>query len=81
MQLRKLHRLLGEKIEKGFSRAEVCINKNSFAHPLERDGVIILRVESIKVESVLILNEDGWLSDENGVEKHKRKIVLYGEGR
>ena len=47
MTVEKLHKMLGEIVKRGHGRKPVCINKETFSHPLEGDGAVILGVEKI----------------------------------
>ena len=63
MTIGRLHKLLGRMIEQGHARKKVCVNKRSFAHPLEGDGAVILEVETAQIESYEMLDDDGFLKE------------------
>lgn len=44
MTVSRLHKQLSELIAAGHGRKPVCINKRTFNHQLERDGVVIMPV-------------------------------------
>jgi len=60
MTVVKMHKLLGEMIEKGHGRKHVCMNKATFHHPLEGDGAVILDVDNIEVQSFPMIDDDGF---------------------
>jgi len=63
MTIGRLHKLLGRMIEHGHARKKVCINKESFQHPLEGDGAVILEVETAQIESYPMLDDDGFTKE------------------
>jgi hypothetical protein len=75
----QLHRILGKLIEQGEGRLRVCVDKSTFTHNCESDGVLILPVDGCRIEATLIANEDGGSTDENGIEHYRRTIVLFGQ--
>ena len=82
MQVRKLHRLLGELIDGGHGHKEVTINKDTFKNPLESDGAVIMPIESIYLQWYDILDGDGFSEvDSRGYEKRKLSLILDGENK
>lgn len=64
----------------GYSHKSVMINKDTFKHPLESDGCVILDVQHVVVQVYHILNDDGGLDHgEDCHEKFKGAVVLYGD--
>lgn len=63
MTIGRLHKLLGRMIDQGHARKKICINKESFSHPLEGDGAVILEVETAQIESYPMLDDDGFTKE------------------
>lgn len=82
MTVAKLHKLLGEMLDAGNGRRPVCVNKASFFHPLESDGVAILDVTEAKAETITMADDDGWTAtNKDGSEKTRKVFVLGGGHR
>ena len=82
MQIRKLHRLLSELIDGGHGHKEVMINKNTFSHPLESDGAVIMPIESIYLDWYELMDGDGFTEvDSRGCEKVKLSLIMDGENK
>ena len=80
MTVQKLHRALEALIAKGHARKPVCVNKRSFTHPLEPDGVAILDVTGLHYEAVVQADNDGGTGEnKDGTEPMRRCVVLTGE--
>jgi hypothetical protein len=79
MRLKELHAELGALIGEGLGRKQVCIDKATFHHNCENDGVTILDVESIEVQWVPLSDDDGGVATTKaGLERGSSCIVLYG---
>lgn len=74
MTVAKLHKLLGAMVDEGQGRRPVCVNKASFYHPLESDGVVILDVTEAKAELITIADDDGFITNQ------ARKVFILGGG-
>lgn len=75
-----LHRALGKLIDQGHGRKPVQINKSSFQHPLEDDGVIIMDVQTI-AGPIWITEADadgGTKWNRDGTEAGRQVVVLQG---
>ena len=69
-------------IEQGRTLRPVCVNKASFFHPLESDGVAILGVTEAKAETITMADDDGWAAtNKDGSEKTRKVFVLGGGHR
>lgn len=80
MTVNQLHKALGKLLEKGHGRKPVCIDKTSFKHNCEDDGVVILPVCGIEIGSVLQMADDGGIKEnKDGSESFRVNLVLYGE--
>lgn len=80
MTVARLHKMLGEMVEAGKGRRPVCVNKASFYHPLEGDGVVILDVTDATEKTITIADDDGWTAIKaDGTEK-TRKVFMLGGG-
>ena len=78
MTVARLHKMLGKMVEAGNGRRPVCVNKASFYHPLESDGVAILDVTEAKAETIAMA-DDGWTAtNKDGSEKTRKVFVLGG---
>lgn len=80
MTVSKLHKLLTELIAAGHGRKPVCINKRTFNHKLERDGAVILPVESVSGPKFIgTADDDGWTKfNRDGTEAGRYTVVLSG---
>lgn len=79
MTIAALHRILDRYIAAGSGRARVCVDKESFTHPLEADGCRILDVHMAEVRHVLICDDDGGIKqNKDGTEASRTCFVLYG---
>jgi len=80
MTVAKLHKLLGTLVEEGQGRRPVCVNKDSFYHPLESDGVAILDVTEAKVDTITMADDDGWTATNKDGSEKTRKVFVIGGG-
>ena len=80
MTVAKLHKLLGTLVEEGQGRRPVCVNKASFYHPLESDGVAILDVTEAKADSITMVDYDGWTATNKDGTERTRKVFVIGGG-
>jgi len=79
MTVAKLHKILGEQIAAGHACKPVCINKDTFTHNCESDGVVILDIGTVKVQWVPWSDDDGGQAfNKDGTEKGKSILVLGG---
>lgn len=79
MTVAKLHKILGALVDDGQGRRPVCVNKASFYHPLESDGVSILDVTEANADTITMADDDGWTAtNKDGSEKARRVFVLGG---
>lgn len=76
----RLHKELGKLIEQGHGRKPVNVHKESFHHPLESDGAVILDVESIQGPVWISMADDdgGTKWNRDGTESGKRVVILKG---
>lgn len=81
MTVRKLHQLLGQLVVAGHGRKPVCVDKSSFSHPLEGDGVAILDVAGARGPVFVNLADDdgGTKQNKNGTESGRQTVILFGE--
>lgn len=80
MTVAKLHKLLGTLVESGQGRRPVCVNKESFYHPLEDDGVVILDATEAKAQTITIADDDGFTATNKDGSEKTRKVFLIGGG-
>lgn len=79
MRVSKLYKELGAILADGPRNVRVCIDKSSFHHNCETDGVTILDIESIEVKWVPLFDDDGGTAvNSRGVERGFSCVVLYG---
>lgn len=76
----RLHRELGKLIEQGHGRKPVQINKQSFQHVLEDDGVVIMDIKAIEGPRWITEADDdgGTKWNRDGSEAGRRVVVLKG---
>lgn len=80
MRLAKLYRELGALIAEGNGRLKVCIDKSTFRHNCEGDGVTILDVGSMELSWVPLSDDDGGTATrKDGTERGSNCVVLYGD--
>ena len=80
MTVAKLHKLLGTLVEEGQGRRPVCVNKASFYHPLESDGVAILDVTEAKADTITMADDDGCTATNKDGSEKTRKVFVIGGG-
>lgn len=81
MTISKLHKLLGKLIAEGHGRKTVDVNKRTFTHPLESDGVCIMPVEAIELKRYSVSDDDGGPKvTSRGLEVMRTSLVLTGGG-
>lgn len=75
-----LHKALGKLIDQGHGRKPVQINKQTFQHLLEDDGVVIMDIQSIEGPVWITEADDDGGTKENrdGTEAGRRVVVLKG---
>lgn len=80
MQLRTFIKKLQDLESNGYSRAAVTINKKTFNHPLEQDGVCILDINTIEGDYILQIGDDGFTKvRKDGQECYRKCVVIKGE--
>ena len=79
MKVKTLHRILGDMIRLGCGHKSVCIDKETFVHALESDGAVILQVETAKLETHEMIDDDGGLKvNKDGTNTSRTALVLRG---
>ncbi len=82
MTIYRLHQKLGELIAAGHGRKPVTIDKRTFTSPLERDGVVIMEVDSLEVCPVPQIDGDGFPKFRaDGQECFRQCCILYGDDK
>lgn len=80
MKVRTLHKLLTNMIYAGHGHKPVVINKSTFKHPLESDGVVMLDVRGAEVSVITIADGDGFtIENKDGSERGKIVVMLFGD--
>jgi hypothetical protein len=78
MTINRLHKLLAGAITKGYGHRMVCIQKNTFEHPLEE--VEILEVEEAIIATWPMLDDDGGHRElADGRESTRTGMLLKGD--
>lgn len=79
----RLHKELGKLIDQGHGRKPVQVNKQSFYHPLEADGAVILDIASVEGPCWICMADDdgGTKFNRDGTEAGKRVVILKGGHR
>lgn len=80
MTVARLHKMLGELVATGQGRRAVCVNKASFYHPLEDDGVTILDVTEAETDEITLADGDGWAETNADGSERTRKVFILGGG-
>ena len=79
MTLNQLYKPLGQLIAKGHGRETVCIDKPSFTHPLEADGVVYQDISGVRAEVFTMCDGDGFtIINKDGSERVRGGFLLYG---
>lgn len=82
LSVSRLHKELGRLIEQGHGRKKVHIDKSSFHHRLEDDGVVMLPVCAIQVSRIGVSDGDGFAAvTKRGMERTTEVAVLVGDER
>lgn len=80
MTIIKLNKILSELIKNGKGRTQVCVDKSTFSHPCESDGVTILQIEGAELQSHWIDDGDGCAAlRRDGSQRNVTSFVIYGE--
>lgn len=76
----RLHKELGNLIDQGHGRKPVQINKQSFQHILEDDGVVIMDINAIEGPRWVTQADDdgGTKCNRDGTEAGRRVVILKG---
>lgn len=76
-----LHKMLAKLIADGHGRKPVCINKRTFSHPLETDGVVILNIHGVTgPEWIAKCDDDGDPKiNRDGSEAGSQTVILIGD--
>lgn len=78
MTVGQLHKRLGKLIEQGHIRKPVCVAKDTFRHNCEGDGVTILEVAGLGIESILHMGDGDSTERADGTERRRSVCVLVG---
>lgn len=80
MTVQALHRRLQKLLDEGHGRKPVCIDKKTFGHNCEGDGVTILPVVSLGLVGYTIDDGDGCATiNADGTERRRVGLVLVGD--
>jgi len=76
----RLYKALKLLVEQGKARVPVCVEKDSFTHPLEQDGCTIIDVNTVDLLRINIVDDDGGMKmRQDGSECLRQTLVLFGE--
>lgn len=79
MTLNKLHKLLGELIERGHGRKQVLVAKESFRDNREADGCTYLPVCKVDTDWIGLADDDGGMAvNKDGSERGSWSVILGG---
>ena len=79
MTVAKLHKYLTGLIGDGLGRKKVYIRKDTFSHPLEGDGCVILDVVDADIMGFPRISDDGGQARlANGKDAYMDGVVLFG---
>ena len=74
-----LHKALGKLIANGHGRRIVAVNKESFSHSCEDDGVTILELSGMGIQRIHHSDDDGGTKiNKDGTESMSAMLVLVG---
>lgn len=80
MTLNALLKELQALVAEGYGRRAVAIDKMTFQHNCENDGVSILDVRSLEPQWVPLADDDGGIAvTSKGAERGSWRIVLHGD--
>lgn len=66
--------------EQGHGRKTVAIDKETFKHPLEGDGVCILDILGAKILAMEVADDDGGMKTRSdGTQCIKTQVVIFGD--
>ena len=72
MTVGQLNKITSEMVKNGKSRMNVCIDRSTFTHPLESDGLVIMDVSSADTQTFSLMDGDGFTElRKDGTEKRK----------
>lgn len=76
----RLHKMLAKVIADGGGRFPVCVDKSTFSHPLEGDGVCILHINSADTDLVQMADGDGFgIENADGSERMRNTYIIRGD--
>lgn len=80
MTINQLHKLLAKLIAQGHGRKAVYVDKWSYRDNRESDGCVILPVSIARMQTYMLLDDDGgcW-ENKDGTERTRKSLVLLGE--
>lgn len=79
MTINQLHKLTGKLLKEGHGRRRVAVNKRSFTHPLEGDGVAYIEVDKAIIQTVPMIDDDGGIAvTARGRERNLTYLVMDG---
>lgn len=79
MTVGRLYRTLQRLMNEGHDRTHVCIRKDTFVHPLESDGAVILDAYDVHVSHIEMMDDDGgFKTTKSGRAVMKTCAVLTG---
>lgn len=79
MTINSLQKVLSKLIKKGFGRKEILVDKTTFNHPREYDGITLLPILEIKLKQVELEDEDGgWKEWKDGTLATRTYLLLRG---
>ncbi len=82
MTINQLHKITADLVAKGAGRRGVAIDKSTFTHPLESDGVAILNAETADMECIDLSDDDGGTATrKDGSTKSVVLLVIRGGGK
>jgi hypothetical protein len=81
MTVNQLHKKLSKMIADGSGKRYVSIDKSTFSHVCENDGVTILNAHDCRIARVHVGDEDGGAAENaDGSERYTTVAILFGSG-
>jgi len=79
MTITGLQKILAKLIQEGHGKKKIVVDKSSFQHPCEEDGVVILDIDKVTVRSYPICDDDGGSKfRKDGTECYHTNVVITG---
>lgn len=80
MTINQLYKQLGQLIEHGYGRKQVCVDKSKCSHVLEADGAVIMPVSKIDARCIELMDGNGFRKElASGKTAQRTMLVIEAE--